>query len=226
MTLKIENVSVTFSDGENEIHALNKVSLETKPGELVVVTGPSGSGKSTLLAVCGLLSTPDSGEIYINSKPTVGLKQKARTDLRRDHIAFVFQSANLFPSLTALEQVEFAAHMRGALNSESKKFAKQLLDEVGLENRHHHRPAKLSGGERQRVGIARALISKPDILLVDEPTAALDQKRGNEIMDLIHRTTKSKEIATLLVTHDLEQLDLADHHFHLVDGKLGLPATN
>lgn len=223
MGLKLEDISVAFEDGENKIFALNKVSIAVDPGELAVVTGPSGSGKSTLLAVAGLLTLPDSGEVFINSRPMTKLKKKVLSNIRRDHLAFIFQSANLFPSLTAVEQVEFVAHMRGNLDSKAKKQARKLLDEVGLEGRYGHRPAKLSGGERQRVGIARALMSMPDILLVDEPTASLDQNRGNEIMELLSSTTRSKGIATILVTHDLDRIELADKLFHIVDGNLGLP---
>ena len=164
MGLKLEDISVAFEDGENKIFALNKVSIAVDPGELAVVTGPSGSGKSTLLAVAGLLTQPDSGEVFINSRPMTKLKKKVLSNMRRDHLAFIFQSANLFPSLTAVEQVEFVAHIRGNF----------------------------------------------------------DQNRGNEIMELLSSTTRSKGIATILVTHDLDRIELADKLFHIVDGNLGI----
>jgi putative ABC transport system ATP-binding protein len=220
LPLELRDVSVTFADGDAQVTAMDHVDFTAPGGELSVITGPSGSGKSTLLAVAGLLSTPTSGSVQINGIDTVGLSAHRRTEVRRDHVAFVFQSANLFPSLRAVEQLEFVAHMRGELNDSSRARARELLEVVGLADRANNRPAKLSGGERQRVGIARALMTQPALLLVDEPTAALDQQRSNEIMELLAETTATTGVATVLVTHDLDRVDLANSRWHMVDGRL------
>jgi putative ABC transport system ATP-binding protein len=220
MSLKLENLTVRYADGESEISALDNVSLSANAGEVTVVTGPSGSGKSTLLAVAGLLRSPDAGAVTINGRSALALKASEQVELRRKELAFIFQSANLFSALTALEQLEFVAHARGQLDAAARARAASLLEMVGLGNRGHHRPAALSGGERQRVGIARALMTEPSVMLVDEPTASLDQNRGEEILDLIVSTTRTNGIATLLVTHELRHLEHADQRLHMVDGAL------
>lgn len=220
MTLLMENITVTVPDGSETITLLDGVSLKVNQGEVVGLTGASGSGKSTLLAVAGLLRQPESGAISISGQNMSSLKSKSRAKVRKEFIGFVFQSSNLFPSLTALEQLELVAHINGNLNKTEKDKARGLLVSVGLESRLNNRPAQLSGGERQRVGIARALMNDPKILLCDEPTASLDDERGQEIMELLLKQAIEHNAATLIVTHATKQLDERCSKFVLSKGKI------
>ncbi len=218
MSLELDCVSVSFSDGPDRVHALRDVSLTVRPGELTMVTGPSGAGKSTLLAVAGLLLTPGSGAVRIAGTDTAPLNERARALLRRRHLAFVFQNASLMPSLTAVEQLQLVAHIRGIRPGKTAEQARSLLSCIGLADRASHRPHELSGGERQRVGIARALMASPAVLLADEPTAALDKHQSRAIFSLLAEETRAKELATLAVTHDVDHLDMADRVVHLTEG--------
>lgn len=220
MTLELRDVTLTFEDGDRSVEAVSHVDLLVEPGEFLVVTGPSGSGKSSLLAVAGLLTVPTSGEVLIDGFTTADLSPSARSEIRRRDIAFVFQTAGLFPALTAREQLEFVLHMRGELDDSGRRKAMELLESVGLAARADHRPSKLSGGERQRVALARALMTEPDVLLVDEPTAALDEGHSREVMDLIGAATFQLKTATVLVTHDLDNIDLCDRRVEMRDGRL------
>ena len=192
----------------------------SSPGEVVAVTGASGSGKSTLLAVAGLLRRPDAGVVRIDDVDVTDASRRDRTRLRRDSIGLVLQSSSLFPSLTALEQVELVAHMAGRLDRAARARAAELLGEVGLGDRLDHRPAQLSGGERQRVGIARALMNEPSVLLADEPTAALDAERGRAVMELLAAEARRRQVATVVVTHAPDQLVDVDRRLHLAGGQL------
>ena len=221
MSLRAENVCLTLGDGEQRVQALDGVSLEVRPGELLAVVGPSGSGKSSLLAVCGGLRTPTSGSIFIAGSEITQLSAPALTTVRRDRLGFVFQQSNLVPSLTALEQLLLTVHLRGRRpGAEDCEKALALLKEVGMDARRDRRPAQLSGGERQRVGIARALMSDPALLLVDEPTSMLDNNRGRQIVELLARECHEHEVATLMVTHDPDMLSFADRVVYMMDGRL------
>ncbi|MFA5565570.1 MAG: ABC transporter ATP-binding protein [Acidimicrobiia bacterium] len=220
MSIRLENINVTVKDGPEELVILDKADLAVESGELVAITGASGSGKSTLVAVAGLLREPRSGTIVIAGDDFTNANQRTRTKARQDHIGLIFQSANLLPSLTALEQLELVAHIAGKLDSEARSRAKNLLAEVGLGERFGHRPAQLSGGERQRVAIARALMGKPSVLLADEPTAALDEDRGREVMQLLANLTTEQQTATVIVTHAPEQLPSRSIRLHLSHGAL------
>lgn len=224
MSLALDDLHVAVSDGPDLLQILAGVSLSVAPGEVVAVTGASGSGKSTLLAVAGLLRRPDSGTVHIDGVDVTDASRRERTRLRRDSIGLVFQSSSLFPSLTALEQVELVAHMAGRLDRDARARAAELLGEVGLGDRLGHRPAQLSGGERQRVGIARALMNAPSVLLADEPTAALDDERGRAIMELLAVEARRRQVATVVVTHATDQLVDVDRRLHLVAGQLCDPA--
>jgi putative ABC transport system ATP-binding protein len=221
MSLVLDAVEVTVPDGDDTLTILDGASLSVAPGEVVALTGASGSGKSTLLAVAGLLRQPDAGRVVIGGTDATGLRRKARTRLRGDAIGLVFQTPNLFPSLTALEQVELVAHIGGRLDGPARARAAELIDAVGLGHRSHHRPAHLSGGERQRVGLARALMNRPAVLLADEPTAALDDRRGRDVMALLVEQARAREVAAVIVTHNPAQLPAGTTRLHLEAGRLG-----
>ena len=221
-SLKAENVTLLLGDGDQQVKALDDVSVEVDAGELVVVLGPSGAGKSSLLAVCGGLRTPTSGAISIDGQNINHARGSEQTRIRRERIGFVFQQSNLVPSLTALDQLLLLAHLRGRRpNAEDRAKAMALLDEVGVASKADRRPNDMSGGERQRVGIARAFMSDPKILLVDEPTSMLDRGRGHQIVELLRRECHDHNVATLMVTHDHSVLDLADRVVEISDGRLG-----
>ena len=216
--LAMKNVTVQYSDGDSKVTALDSVSLSVEPGEFVAVVGPSGSGKSTLLAVAGALTTPDSGQVLVSGRDIAQLGDTDLAQIRREHIGFVFQSSGNLPSaLTAEQQLELAAKVVGKSGRYSNS---ELLEKVGMGHRAQHRPASLSGGERQRVGIARALVGDPQVLLVDEPTAALDRSRSQEIVELLAHECHEFNVAGVMVTHDHEVLDHCDKVYEMVDGRL------
>lgn len=220
MSLTLHDIVVTVSDGPETLTILDGASLDIAPGEVVALTGSSGSGKSTLIAVAGLLRTPDRGTVVVGGTDATALKPKQRAALRRDAIGLVFQTANLFPSLTALEQVELAAHIAGRLDRDAKDRARALLTEVGLESRLGNRPNQLSGGERQRVAIARALMNRPVLLLADEPTAALDDARGRDVMRRLVAQAQDHGVAALIVTHNPDQLPPGTRRVRLDAGRI------
>jgi putative ABC transport system ATP-binding protein len=219
VSLTLEHITVTVPDGPDTLTILDDLDLTVAAGQVVALTGASGSGKSTLLAVAGLLRQPTAGTVTISGTDATDLNLKQRTRLRGARIGFVFQSASLFPALTALEQLEFVAHVNGRLDAEARRRAVGLLAAVGLEHRHDSRPPQLSGGERQRVGIARALMNQPDVLLADEPTAALDDSRGRAVMAMLVAEAAQREVAALIVTHNPAQLPPGTPHVLLADGK-------
>ncbi|MDF9816277.1 ABC transporter ATP-binding protein [Streptomyces sp. SPB162] len=219
--LTLESVRLTYPDGDRRLTALDDVSLDVAAGELLAVAGPSGSGKSSLLAVAATLLRPDSGQVVVAGRDTGRLSGKERTALRREHIGIVFQQSNLVGSLTALEQLLVVEHLRGGSVRAARERAGALLDSVGLDAaKRARRPHQLSGGERQRVNIARALFGRPAVLLVDEPTAALDHERGAQIVDLLARVTAEHDTATVMVTHDRAAMSRADRSMEMVDGRL------
>jgi putative ABC transport system ATP-binding protein len=218
--LQCRGLVLAFPDGPGRRTILDGLDLDVAAGELVTISGDSGSGKSTLLTVAGLLRRSDAGEVTIAGTETSALSERRRTGLRRDHIAFVYQSANLLPSLTALEQLQLVGHLRGRRPASTRARAQALLDELGIGDRGHQLPAELSGGERQRVGIARALIGEPDVLIADEPTASLDPSRASSVAELIAAAAHDRGIATLVVAHDDVTRRHADRHLRLHDGTL------
>ena len=218
--LCMEHLCLRYGDGDEEIVALDDVSLAVGAGELVAVAGASGSGKSSLLAVAGAMRRPDSGSVTIGGVDMTEGPAKKRGAMRHDLIGFVFQGSSLFASLTALEQLELVGRIGGAPRAATRSKALALLDEVGLAAKAGRRPGQLSGGERQRVGIARALMAEPAALLVDEPTSALDHQRATDIVTLPRDETRRHQIATLMVTHDLSVARLADRVIEMRDGRL------
>lgn len=226
--ITLDDVTLTFPDGDRRVTAVDRVSLTARPGVVTGITGPSGSGKSSLLAVAATLIRPDSGRVLIGggagsaAVDAAALSPGEATALRRERIGIVFQQSNLLPSLTAREQVLVMAHLGGGgrRGTVTRARVDELLDAVGLSGQGDKRPAQLSGGQRQRVAIARSLVHEPDVLLVDEPTSALDQERGAAIMELIARLTHERGTATMLVTHDMVHRDVLDELVTVVDGRL------
>ncbi|MER6945918.1 ABC transporter ATP-binding protein [Nonomuraea sp. NPDC000554] len=220
MTLKLADVVLTYPDGDRTLTALDHVDLAVAPGEFTAVVGPSGSGKSSLLAVAATLIRPDSGTVSVAGLDVCEASSAARARLRRDHIGIVFQHANLLASCTALDQLLLMADLTGRPARKVKARAAELLAAVGLTGKEHKRPHQLSGGERQRVNIARALMNAPEVLVVDEPTSALDHQRGAEIVSLLAELTRRDNLATVMVTHDLDTLSLVDSVLTMTDGRL------
>ncbi|AOD21328.1 ABC transporter ATP-binding protein [Rhodococcus pyridinivorans] len=214
--LALSDVCLSFGDGDSTVHALDHVDLGVEPGELVAVVGPSGAGKSSLLAVAGGLGRPTSGTVSVDGIEVTALDPRATAKLRRERVGFVFQSGNLLPALTARDQLLLVEKIAGRPGRNPD----ELLASVGMEHRAQRRPGQLSGGERQRVGIARALMAEPSLLLVDEPTAALDRKRSHEVVELLARETHTSGVATIMVTHDHEILRHCDRVLEMVDGRL------
>jgi putative ABC transport system ATP-binding protein len=209
-----------FGSGAGEVQVLKGVRLDLVPGELTLLMGPSGSGKTTLLSILGCILRQTSGDLKIAGKLTKGLSPEAMADLRRHHVGFVFQSYNLFPTLTAMENVMLALDVRGRLPVDAPAKARGALDAVGLSHRVDTYPAKLSGGEKQRVAIARALAGSPSVILADEPTAALDSENGQAVMQLMANVSKDKSRAVLAVTHDHRILKYADRIIRIEDGTI------
>jgi putative ABC transport system ATP-binding protein len=221
--LSLVNVTLDYPDGGSTITALDAVNLTAGAGEFLSLVGPSGSGKSSLLAVAATLIAPTSGLVLIGGQDATALGARERTALRRDSVGIIFQQPNLLPSLTAVEQLLIGEHLRGKPLRAARQRAAELLDVVGLAGELNTRPHQLSGGQRQRVNIARALMGRPRVLLVDEPTAALDMERSEAIVRLLRRVTDEFSTATLMVTHDTEFLPLTDSVLTMRDGRLGAP---
>jgi putative ABC transport system ATP-binding protein len=210
----------TFEVGETIVEALRGVNIEVPKGQFVALVGSSGSGKSTFLNLVGGLDRPTDGELWVNGVELSTSKEKALTEHRRRRVGFVFQSFNLLPRLTALENVALPLMFVGVSEKERLERARDLLSKVGLKDRMDHRPTQLSGGEQQRVAIARALVSRPAIILADEPTGNIDSATGREIMDLLRHLNRDQGVTLLLVTHDLEAAAFADCVIQLRDGRL------
>lgn len=220
MTLVLHDIAVAVPDGPDTRSILSRVDLEVRAGEVVGLVGASGSGKSTLLAVAGLLRPPDRGTVTIDGIDATGARRAARARLRNRRIGFVFQSSSLFPALTAVEQLELVAHLGGRLDRRARARARELVDAVGLAHRREARPAAMSGGERQRVGIARALMNEPAVILADEPTAALDDERGREVLRLLADQASARGTAALIVTHNPGQLPPGTRTLRLEHGTI------
>lgn len=212
----VERVSLIYGRGETAVRALDEVEMRVLPGELLALMGPSGSGKTTLLMVLGGLLRPTSGEVWVRGRSLAGLSERERARLRLALMGFVFQSYNLFPALTALENVQLALELKGRPLTE----AVDLLSQVGLSARLGGFPSQLSGGEKQRVAIARALAGNPGILLADEPTAALDTKHGMTVVELLREIAHEQGRAVVMVTHDPRVTQMADRIVTIADGRI------
>lgn len=210
-----ENLTKIYKMGDLQVHALRGINLELYDGEFVVLLGPSGSGKSTLLNILGGLDNPSGGKVFYKDHDLVAAKESELTEYRRDHVGFVFQFYNLIPSLTAAENVRLVTDL--AKNPMSPE---EVLEIVGLTDRANHFPSQMSGGEQQRVAIARAVSKRPDILLCDEPTGALDLETGLLVLDAIINVNKKLHTLVVVITHNAAIAGLADRVIYLANGEI------
>lgn len=218
--LHFEDVSKSYHRGTEEIHALRQVTATISEGEFVVVTGPSGSGKSTLLHVAAGLDKPDQGKVTFRDIDVFELGSRKRARFRRRNIGFVFQFFNLVPTLDAVQNVSLPMLLDGYGKAEADKRAEDLLTQLGMESRLHHKPNEMSGGQMQRVAVARALIADPPIILADEPTGNLDSEAGAEVLSVLKDAAASRGAAVVLVTHDPEAAQIGDRRIAIHDGNV------
>lgn len=214
------NVSKVYNPKTVPVHAVQNVHVHIEEGEFVALVGPSGSGKSTLLNMIGGLDEPTTGNVIIDGVEITSLPENKLIDFRLHNIGFVFQSFNLIPVLTAKENVGFVLQLQNISKNEREKRVMQLLNEVGLEDKVNSKPGELSGGQQQRVAVARALASKPKIILADEPTANLDSKSAGNLLDIMAKLNKEEKITFLFSTHDIRVIKKARRVITLVDGKI------
>ena len=218
--IEVRALTKTYGTGEAAIRALDRVDLDVQAGELVLLTGPSGSGKTTLLSIIGGILQATSGSVRLRGGELVGLPQKMLPRLRRDNIGFIFQAFNLFPTLTALQNVTLALDLKGIRGRLARQRANELLADVGLGAKVNTYPADLSGGQKQRVAIARALAGDPPIILADEPTAALDSTSGHAVMRIMQGLARDRGRAVVIVTHDPRMVGYADRIVRIEDGRV------
>lgn len=220
MAIEFSDVSKQYLLGNTTVNALTDVSLSVDQGESVAIVGPSGSGKSTMLNLFGALDRPSSGSVTINDAEISSLDDKALARLRRVNIGFIFQSFNLIPRLSVFSNVEFPLILRKIKKSERKEKVETILEQVGLSDRIKHKTEELSGGQRQRVAIARALVGDPMIILSDEPTANLDSKTGEEVLDLMQDLNEKNNVTLVYATHDKSIVSRTKRIVHILDGKI------
>lgn len=218
--LEAKGIVKVLGQAPNQVKVLKTVDLTLKTGELTLLMGPSGSGKTTLLSILGCILTPTEGHLSLAGHSTKGLNAEGLANLRRRHVGFVFQSYNLVPTLTAVENVMLALDLRDRTTGDPYDVAAEALISVGLAHRINSAPSKLSGGEKQRVAIARALAGSPSVILADEPTAALDSQNGMAVMELLAEVAQDTKRAVLAVTHDHRTLQYADRIVRIEDGRI------
>ena len=218
--VELHGIHKTYHLGSHVIPALQGIDLTVRRGELLALTGPSGSGKSTILNLCGLIDTPDRGEIVLGTQHVNGLNEEQRTLLRRDALGFVFQSFNLVPVMTVAENVDYPLFIAGVPAPERRERVAAQLRAVGLHEHAHHRPDALSGGQRQRVAIARALVKRPRLVIADEPTASLDSHTADQVLDLMRERGHAEGAAFVIATHDSRLTGRCDRIVALLDGRI------
>jgi putative ABC transport system ATP-binding protein len=218
--IAVRQLTKTYTEGRTGTLALNGVDLDVRSGELLMLMGPSGSGKTTLLSIMGCILTATSGSVRIAGREVSTLHEKDLPAIRLEHIGFVFQGFNLFPTLTAGENVELMLDLKKTPGAKAKQRAHALLDQIGLAEKYNAFPADLSGGQKQRVAIARALAGDPGIILADEPTAALDSHTGRNVMRQMAELAHQRGRAVVIVTHDSRVLEFADRIVKIEDGTI------
>ena len=216
----VQGLSRTYGSGPGTVHALREVSFEVAPGEMVAVVGRSGSGKTTLLNMLGGLDRPDEGTVHVDGLDVTGLDDAGLSRLRRDSVAYVFQTFGLIPALTAAENVGVPLRLRRTPVAERERRVELLLDLVGLAGHARQRPTELSGGQQQRVAIARALAGSPRLLVADEPTGQLDAETGLAVMALLRAVVESEGVTAVVATHDAVMMSLADRILTMADGRV------
>jgi putative ABC transport system ATP-binding protein len=217
--IKLENVYKIYKLGENEVYALNDVSLHIKAHEFTSIIGPSGSGKSTLMNILGCLDVPTKGRYLLDGKEIEANTENELAEIRNNKIGFVFQGFNLLSKLNAIENVELPLVYKGITGKKRHQLAKEALESVGLGDRIYHKPTELSGGQQQRVAIARALVTKPPLILADEPTGNLDSKSGKEVIEIFKKLHEEGN-TIILITHDMNIASQAKRIVKIQDGKL------
>lgn len=222
MTKLVEVLGITknYDEGSTKTLALSGVDMNVSSGELVLMMGPSGSGKTTLLSIMGCILRPTTGQVLVQGRDVTALGENELPAVRLKHIGFVFQGFNLFPTLTAGENVELSLKLKGVRGQKTKDEARRLLELVGLEEKFDVFPSDISGGQKQRVAIARAVAGEPEILLADEPTAALDTLTGKSIVEMLRELAHCQGRAVVIVTHDVRLTEYADRIVHLEDGRI------
>ena len=216
--LEVQNVCKTYGSGEAAVHALKNASFTVPKGEFVTVVGESGSGKSTLLNLIGALDTPTSGKVWIDGRDIFSMKERSLTIFRRRNIGFIFQSFNLIPELTVEQNIEFPVLLD--YRKPDKAYLEELLTVLNLQERRHHLPSQLSGGQQQRAAIGRALITRPALILADEPTGNLDTQNSSEVIALLKQASRSYEQTIILITHSRSIAQTADRILRVSDGVL------
>ena len=219
------NLTMIYESGGQRYQALQDVNLTIQKGAVHLLMGPSGSGKTTLLSILAGLLTPSEGAVKLLGEEITQLSSAKLAEFRLHHIGFIFQGFNLFPALTALENVEVAFNLKGIRGESARKKSIDLLEQVGLGDRVHRRPQDLSGGQKQRVAIARALADNPALIMADEPTAALDSQNGHAVIELLRTLAKDNDRTVLIVTHDPRIVDVADEVTYLEDGKIQVKSS-
>lgn len=214
----VKEVSKTYKQGKMAVHALAEVSISIAKGEFCALSGPSGSGKTTLLNLIGGLDTPTRGKIFLDNDEITGLSQSRLAGIRLNKIGFIFQSYNIIPVLSARENVEYVMLMQGVPARERSERARAVLDDVGLAGMHDRRPAELSGRQQRRVAVARAIVSGPAIVLADEPTANLDSRTGQGLLEMMARMNEERKVTFIFSTHDRMVMDFAHRIIRLKDG--------
>lgn len=222
VAIAAKSIEMHFKSGVNDYHALKGIDLSITKGDIQLLMGPSGSGKTTLLSILAGILTPTAGSVHLLGKEITSMSRKELSDFRLHNLGFIFQGFNLFPALTALENIEFSLNIQGIKGSKAKEDAKYLLEQVGLADKANSKPCDLSGGQKQRVAIARALTGHPKLIMADEPTAALDSQSGHAVIELLRKLAKEEGCTVLIVTHDPRIVDVADQILYLEDGQLGV----